>query len=442
MTLVAFRCDGGARVGAGHVARSLQLALAFRGGGNDVVFAGAYDGVAAAQLERAGVQAVPALPPGADAVVVDSYEVPREEVEELAGRVSVAVLSDGGEPPAGAVVLDYHADARGPGPAGLAYVPVAPTCVAARRARGFAHALLTGGGGGAGAALREEARAALARHGLEVIEPDGSPGLERELRGADVAVSAAGVTAYELVCAGVPAALVAVVDNQERVARTLAARGLALAGAAVEELVGRLADGALRAGLAAAGPAAVDGYGAFRARDALRAAFAGHPLPEVLGYRPARAEDSERQLAWRNDAAVREASWQRDEVTLQEHDRWYRGVLEDPARTLLVIEGTGGPLGSVRFDLAGEEAEISLMLDPASRGRGLGAKAIREASELFLAAHPGAARIRAELRADNAPSRGAFARAGFAPAPGEHPEGRLVLMLDRAALAGGAQADR
>ena len=442
MSVVVFRCDGGGRIGAGHVARSLQLALAFRGGGDQVLFAGEYDGLAAALLARARVEVTHELPADADAVVVDSYEVERPRVEAFAARVPVAVLNDGGEPPAGAVTLDYHPDARGAELAGPAYAPVAPACIGARRERGFERALVSVGGGDAGGALREAAAAALWRHGLEVFAPPGSPGLEEQLRAADVAVSAAGVTAYELACAGVPAALVPVAANQRRVASSLAASGLAVSGRGVGELVNQLADGRVRALLAAAGPAAVDGYGAFRARDGLRAAFAGRALPEVLRYRPAAPEDSARQLAWRNDPAVRAASWQTEEVSAEVHARWFAGVLDHPLRTLLVIEGAEGPLGSIRFDGRGEEAEISVIVAAERRGGGAGSKAIRETSELFLAAYPGLERIRAELRQDNARSAGAFRRAGFTPAAGGHPEGRLVLTLDRAALAGGAQADR
>ena len=79
-----------------------------------------------------------------------------------------------------------------------------------------------------------------------------------------MAAGAAGVTAYELACAGVPAALVPVAPRAGAGGAHVRGGGGRDHGADVAELVGRLADAEIRAGLAARGPANVDGYGAFR----------------------------------------------------------------------------------------------------------------------------------------------------------------------------------
>ena len=69
--MIAFRCEGGDRVGAGHVARCLQIALAFRMSGAEPLFVGEFDGLAAALLEAEGIATAPpasgaplGLPPG------------------------------------------------------------------------------------------------------------------------------------------------------------------------------------------------------------------------------------------------------------------------------------------------------------------------------------------------------------------------------------------
>ena len=103
-----------------------------------------------------------------------------------------------------------------------------------------------------------------------------------------------------------------------------------------------------------------------------------------------------------------------------------------------MVEGPDGPVGSLRFDRVGEEAEVSVVVAPEARGDGLAADAVREASELQLAARPELVRIRAQLRASNEASLKSFERAGFAPG-GDAGPGRRVLFRDRAALASRAR---
>ena len=434
--MIAFRCDGDHTVGAGHVARCLQIAAAFRTAGHEALFVGQFGGLAAALLEDAGMETAPpapgtplGLPPGTDLAVLDSYEL-----EPAEAGLPVAAIEDGPlQSRPGVIPIDYHLDASGPAIAGTAYAPVAPALAAARRERGFQRALVTVGGGSGGDELRSAALAACRNHGLEPVETGA--GLAGAIEQADVAVSAAGLTAYELACAGVPAALVSIASNQERVARTFDDAGLAITGDDPGMLVGRLADPGVRESLAAAGPAAVDGYGAFRVRDALRAIVAGAPVAEPLRYRPATAADSARQLEWRNDPATRAVSRTTHEIQPAEHERWFEGVLRDGDRRLLVVEDRAGPAGSVRFDVDGPEAEISVMIAPKRRSGGLGTRAVRESSELLLASTPAVERVRAEVAEGNEGSLGAFRRAGFVPVAGGGRTGASVLLLDRAALA-------
>lgn len=455
--MLAFRCDGGRRVGAGHVARSVQIAAAFAAAGEDVVLVGAHEGIAAELIAAADLRAVRVepgrplgLPAGTRAAVVDSYEIPAAEIESASRDLPVAAIVDEGPCPAVTAVLCYHLDAaerieappRTRALLGGHLAPVRPALTTGRRPRGLATALVTAGGGEAGLAFAAEAARALLTldDALEVfVAAPGTPpfadsrlswaavagGLQERIAWADVAVSAAGSTPYDLACAGVPAALRPVADNQEPVARGFLAAGLAVADPAA------LLDPVCRAGLAAAGPARIDGYGAFRARDALAAAFAGRPAPRPLAYRPATDGDAELLLAWRNDPVVREQSRTSDPIEPAGHARWLEGVLSDPARTLLIVEREGRPAGTLRFDRAGDEAEISVTIDGSARGEGLGTQAIAEATELEFAARPGLVRVVAEVQSRNLSSLSAFERAGFVPADAPARAGWAILVRAR-----------
>jgi spore coat polysaccharide biosynthesis predicted glycosyltransferase SpsG len=92
---------------------------------------------------------------------------------------------------------------------------------------------------------------------------------------ADAAISAAGGTAMELCCVGVPAVVIAIADNQQPVAAALAERGLAKsvgdhASASPDAIAAALRD-VLAAGaeMSARQRAAVDGRGKDRVVEAV-----------------------------------------------------------------------------------------------------------------------------------------------------------------------------
>jgi spore coat polysaccharide biosynthesis predicted glycosyltransferase SpsG/GNAT superfamily N-acetyltransferase len=448
---ILFRCDGDDRIGAGHVSRCIQIALAMQAAGHPVAFAGSYEGVAAdllahseQRVEEPDPDRPAGIPAGAEAAVVDSYEIPFAEIEAAARAIPTAFIADGESAPVCTAVLSYHLDAaermhvsaETPAILGAAYAPVRPGCVAARRPRGLEHGLVTIGGGGAGAAILEQITKAMLELGIELFVAADAPELAQHARvqagriagglldriaWADVAASGAGSTPYELACAGVPALLITLADNQAPIGTAFDSQGIAIALDARDGLdaprladaVQRLAEERIRHALSTTGPARIDGYGAFRARDALTAAFEGRPVPAVVTYRPATTDDAGRLLAWRNDPDTRAVSREQHEVKPEEHAAWLARTLTDARRTLLIAEADDGPCATVRFDRSGAEAEISITVAPEQRGRGLGSQVIKEATELYLHAHPEVGRAVAEVRNDNAPSTVAFARAGF-----------------------------
>ncbi|WP_134727940.1 MULTISPECIES: GNAT family N-acetyltransferase [Amycolatopsis] len=129
--------------------------------------------------------------------------------------------------------------------------------------------------------------------------------------------------------------------------------------------------------------------------------------------RDATEADAELLLAWRNDPVTRRASRSGDVIDLDRHLRWLRGVLTASDRILLVLEESGKPVGTVRFDdEGGREWEVSITLAPESRGRGL-ARPVLDAGERTLAARTDAAAVLAAVHVENAASAALFERAGY-----------------------------
>lgn len=230
----------------------------------------------------------------------------------------------------------------------------------------------------------------------------------------DLQIGAGGGATWERCCIGAPTLLVVVAANQTTLAPFLAEAGVvALAdeptgtgiAAALRPL---LTNPARRRALAETARQLVDGEGANRCALALMA--------DGLRLRPATAGDAEALFDWRNDEATRAVSRDQGPLDWERHVAWLDSVLADLARRLFV--GMIGPraVGVIRFDRTGaDEAEVSLYLDPALHGLGLGEHLLRAGE-----AAAGAGTIAATVLEGNHASQRLFARCGYRQhAPGQ-----------------------
>lgn len=154
------------------------------------------------------------------------------------------------------------------------------------------------------------------------------------------------------------------------------------------------------------------------------------PSASVCRLRLARPEDRDRFWEWRNDPDVRRYSFHPEPIPLSIHERWFAQSLQSPHRQLYVIEVDSAPAGSLRFDAKGAgEAEISIVISPAFRGRGVGAEVLKQAQKLAVTL--GYQRLLARVKIENIASNRAFEKAGFRLIDQDH-----VACLYEAKLAG------
>lgn len=243
----------------------------------------------------------------------------------------------------------------------------------------------------------------------------GPPGVMADLlRSATVAVSAAGVTAWELSYLGVPAVLVAVADNQVPVGVALDQAGAAVylgqldtlseddLTAAVTQL---LADPTRREAMAARGRALIDGLGATRVITRLRA-----PL---VSLRPVVTADAQLLWEWANDPVVRSQSFSSDPIGWEDHVTWMERRLSDPECCIYLAEDEDGPWGQIRFEaLDRATAEVGVSIAVQARGQHRAAPLIRAGVERLFR-ESAFSRLRARVKHDNEASRSAFLAADF-----------------------------
>jgi UDP-2,4-diacetamido-2,4,6-trideoxy-beta-L-altropyranose hydrolase len=320
------RADAGRDIGLGHLARSLSLADAWTDLGGDVTIAASIDGPIPAVLDRSGIRHEPIHrrhPDPSDLrsvlrilrsrtgawVACDGHGFDSAYVAELRGSgARVLEVTDGLElrghiadvlldPNAGSDELPYECAPWTRVLRGARYALIRREVLAARTSaieqpkRAARVVVMLGGSDAAGQTTKVieaiQSLADLTIHttvvvgphapapfvarsmsGLSILrDPDDLP---RLMAGSHLAISAAGSTAWELCCLGVPALLLVVAADQVRIASTLTRLGAAWSlgwhtdtgvreiASAARELIG---DAAQRRRMSAAGRELIDGRG-------------------------------------------------------------------------------------------------------------------------------------------------------------------------------------
>lgn len=191
----------------------------------------------------------------------------------------------------------------------------------------------------------------------------------------DLAIGAAGGSAWERCCLGVPTLVLTLADNQRPAAYALETQGAALLvgdlrdegwQGALTQRMARLSSPVALAAAAVAAAAITDGTGADDVAVRL--------LDRTLTVREVTAADAEAIWEWRNagDAAL---MYKNQTVTpFESHLNWLTKAIAAPNRALRMIEKGGEAIGHVRIDqedVSSLEATVSICISPKIRGQRL-----------------------------------------------------------------------
>lgn len=246
---------------------------------------------------------------------------------------------------------------------------------------------------------------------------------------ADIAVSAAGTTCWEMCFLGLPALLVDLAENQTPVARELDRRGCAVhLGSAREVSSERLAESVKRLLrskedrilMSLRGRELVDGRGARRVVAALRR--------DRIRLRAVREEDCRLLWEWANDPQVRAAAFSPAPISWEEHQAWFTRKMRTPDCCILIAEDrTGGAIGQFRVDWrSSEDADVDVSVCKQHRGAGYG-RVLIELGASHVFAERRFARLHAFVKAENYGSRRSFELARFESLGEEQVDGHSVI---------------
>jgi GNAT superfamily N-acetyltransferase len=236
------------------------------------------------------------------------------------------------------------------------------------------------------------------------------------LASADLMIGAGGTTNWERSALALPAIVIAIADNQRQIVKDLAEDGLiwglpqlelADVGALTHIIEAALKLTEVNRGMARRLRELVDGKGAERVALAL--------MQCEISVRQAVAGDARDVYAWRNDPLVRAQSLDQKEISPAAHVAWFEKAVKDEDKVLLIGETGSAGMGVVRLDISGDEARVSIYLNPAFRGKGLGLSLLEQAVGWLRGNRRDVSTLTAEVKPDNGPSNVLFVDAGFSP---------------------------
>ncbi|MHB2168625.1 UDP-2,4-diacetamido-2,4,6-trideoxy-beta-L-altropyranose hydrolase [Alsobacter sp. R-9] len=239
--------------------------------------------------------------------------------------------------------------------------------------------------------------------------------LEQLLLHAGLVIGAAGSSALERACLGVPQVACVLAENQVGLAKGLRRLGAATVldrhewndpRALQAAVLALLHDPHLRGRQSDAGLRAVDGRGVQRITAAMtRPAELGEDRLVLRLFEPS---DSDWLLWLQSRPETRRYARRPEPPTADEHDAWVKSLLAARHRMLFVVELSGIAVGYVRLDVLGEEqAEVSIAIDAAWHRRGVAGAALSVLRGLS------GLRLQAFVLEENAPSRKLFEASGY-----------------------------
>jgi UDP-2,4-diacetamido-2,4,6-trideoxy-beta-L-altropyranose hydrolase len=229
---------------------------------------------------------------------------------------------------------------------------------------------------------------------------------------ADLAIGAGGITTWERCCMGLPSLVTSIAANQDGVIEGAAQLGLVYApGGPVTpsslaiQLQELLDNVRLREMMSRNGMQVVDGRGVDRVVRVIDQAS--------VAMREAQDGDARALFEWRNHESVRNMSRRSDPISWTDHQAWFSAVLEDPNQVLLIGERDGCPVGVVRFDVHGDQGEVSIYRVPGSDQKTRGVSLLLAAEARFRAMRPAVAALTAEVLDGNHASHRLFRSTGY-----------------------------
>ncbi len=231
---------------------------------------------------------------------------------------------------------------------------------------------------------------------------------------ADVAITGAGSTSWELAFMGLPSICLILADNQRFIAEKLGAMGVVINLGAHEnvssvEIASEVAQLVIATGrrekMTRCSQELVGGQGSSRVLSYIKDKF--------FQLRSVQQNDCRLLWKWSNAPEVRAVSFCSKSILWEDHVQWFKSKLMNPNCIFYIaINKNDVPIGQIRYDIENYEAIVSMSIDPNFRNQDYGSSLIKLACKKLFSDFD-VNRINAYIKLSNQASVRAFFKAGF-----------------------------
>lgn len=133
----------------------------------------------------------------------------------------------------------------------------------------------------------------------------------------------------------------------------------------------------------------------------------------MVYLREATMQDMDLIYEWANDPAVRINSFNSEPIQYDTHVKWYNRIMSDESVLQFILMDDDTPVGQIRLNIDGDEAEIGYSIASAYRGKGYGHKVLQLVAEKVKADHHDIRCLVAKVKPENIASSKLFEREGY-----------------------------
>lgn len=133
----------------------------------------------------------------------------------------------------------------------------------------------------------------------------------------------------------------------------------------------------------------------------------------MIYLRESTTDDMDLLYKWANDPDVRKNSFNMDPIPYESHVSWFNRIMEDPTVLQYILMDDVIPVGQIRLNVDGGNAEIGYSIGSEFRGKGYGHRILQLMAEKIAAECPQISTLVAKVKPDNIASNKLFESEGY-----------------------------